>query len=169
MYRIRLSSSPAPNRNQVGGLPAENYLDMTLPFFRRSNSQRRIEDAIRRGVGVTEFSWLAPAAGDPDARRSTLQSILDSVREAMAAMHRPYGIDHVALALACRDHGGHIVCSNTLGVIRPASFYGPEGEARIGAFLDDIESIPAANRAWIDGALLSVGDLAFELTTPKAA
>jgi len=142
---------------------------MTLPFFRRANSQRRIEDAIRRGVGVTEFSWLAPRAGDPEARRSTLQTILVTVREAMAAMRRPYGIDHVALALACRDHNGRIVCANTLGVIRPASFYGAEGEARIAAFLDDVEAVPAADRARIDGALLSVGDLAFELSTPKAA
>ena len=159
----------APNCNQVRSWRADNYLDMTLPFFRRTNPQRRIEEAIRRGVGVTEFSWLAPKADDADARRSMLQTILVTVREAMSAMRRPYGIDHVALALACRDHNGKIVCANTLGVIRPASFYGPEGEARIAAFLDDVEAVPAASRAWIDGALLSVGDLAFELSTAKAA
>lgn len=142
---------------------------MILPFLRRGTPQRRIEDAIRRGVGVTEFSWEAPAPGDAAARRLSVETILASIREAMGGMRRPYGIDHVALALACRDQEGHIVCANTLGVIRPASFYGPEGEDRIAAFLDDIESVPAHRRAWIDGALLSVGDLAFELAEPRAA
>lgn len=142
---------------------------MILPFFRRSAAQRRIEDAIRRGVGVTEFSWDAPTPGDDDSRRSVIDSILDSVREAMGAMRRPYGIDQVALALACRDPQGRILCTNTLGIIRPSSFYGGDAEARIAAFLDDVEAVPAAHRATIDGALLSVGDLAFELAVPQAA
>ncbi len=118
---------------------------------------------------MTEFSWEAPAAGDARARHGAIEAILRSIREAMGSMKRPYGINHVALALACRDRDGRVVFSNTLGVLRPESFYGDESESRIAAFLDDVESVPAEQRGRIDGALLSIGDLAFELSLQSAA
>lgn len=135
----------------------------------RGAAERRIAEAVRRGVGVTEFTWDAPAAGDSHARHRVAETILASIREAMAAMRRPYGISQVAVALACRDHEGRVVCSNTLGVLKPESFYSEGGASRIAAFLDDVESVPAERRARIDGALLSLGDLAFELSLRPAA
>ncbi|MCE7929150.1 MAG: hypothetical protein HUU14_07055 [Dehalococcoidia bacterium] len=140
-----------------------------MPFFRRGAAERRVAEAIRQGIGVREFTWEAPAAGDTHARRRAIEAILASIREAMGSMRRPYGINHVAVALACRDHQGRVVCSNTLGVLRPESFYGDGSEARIAAFLDDVESVPGERRARIDGALLSLGDLAFELSLRTAA
>ncbi len=148
---------------------ADNLDEMRLPFYRRGAAERRIAEAIRQGVGVTEFSWEAPAAGDARARHGAIEAILRSIREAMGSMRRPYGINHVALALACRDRDGRVVFSNTLGVLRPESFYGDESESRIAAFLDDVESVPAEQRGRIDGALLSLGDLAFELSLQSAA
>lgn len=144
-------------------------MEMSILFFRRGVSQRRIAKAIREGVGVTEFRLRAPGEGEGDGRQVAIDGILSAVRDAMGRMRRPYGIDQVALALACRDHDGQILCANTLGVIRPAAFYGAEGEERIAAFMDDVEAMPAERRCYIDGALLSVGDLAYQLSEPQAA
>jgi hypothetical protein len=120
-------------------------------------------DAIRRGVGVRESAWPIPGALLERERADLAATILEWVRESMAGMRRPYGVDHVALAIACRDADGRLQCSRTLGVIRPGAFYSDDGPARIRAFLDDLESVPAGRRADIAAALLRVGDLAYEL------
>ena len=95
--------------------------------------------------------------------------IVGWVRSAMGEMRRPYGIDHVALALACRDTSGRILCSNSLGVSRPASFYGPEAGTRVEAFLRDVEQVRNEAEMEVVAALLSLGDLAFELRAERAA
>ena len=87
----------------------------------------------------------------------------------MGEMRRPYGIDHVALALACRDTSGRILCSNSLGVRRPASFYGPEAGTSVEAFLRDVDQVRNETEMEVVAALLSLGDLAFELRAERAA
>lgn len=139
-----------------------------LPFLRRQSTQERVERLIRDGVGVREAAWaLEPLPGG--GRRDTALEIIAWVRRVMADMRRPYGIDHVALALAARDQTGHVLCTNSMGVVRPATFYGDEGEDRVLAFLDDAGAIPADGNVRISAALLSLGDLAFELDLARAA
>ena len=137
--------------------------------MRRNSTHRRVESLIRQGVGVREASWEMAPAGDGPGRERLAGELATWVREAMATMRRPYGIDHVALALACRDSTGRVLSSSSLGVIRPGSFYGAEGVERIAGFLEDVELVRAAGAVNVSGALLSLGDLAFELDIARAA
>ncbi|MCK9517824.1 MAG: hypothetical protein M0R74_02175 [Dehalococcoidia bacterium] len=131
--------------------------------FRKFSSRRRVERLIRDGVGLREASWpLAEEAAAP-VRQVLTEDIVAWVREAMGEMRRPNGIDQVALALACRDGAGRVQLSNAFGVVRPKAFYEEDGVARVAAFLEDVEAVPATKRHEIVGALLSLGDIAYEL------
>jgi len=159
---------------KAAGAAVENY-DVILPFLRRPSTHRKVEQLIRQGVGVREASWHLPssAQGSPAAHAlastKAVESIVVWVRKAMTEMRRPYGIDHVALALACRDASGKVLCSNALGVVRPGSFYAPEGATRVEAFLRDVEQVRDQAGVEVVAALLSLGDLAFELGVSRAA
>ncbi|MGH2632851.1 MAG: hypothetical protein ACRDG3_05530 [Tepidiformaceae bacterium] len=148
---------------------------MILPFLRRPTTHQQVEHLIRQGVGVREASWHLPSSAQDSAdahalaSKSAVESIVGWVRKAMGEMRRPYGIDHVALALACRDESGKVLCSNALGVVRPASFYEPEGATRVEAFLRDVEHVRDQAGVEVVAALLSLGDLAFELGVTRAA
>lgn len=137
--------------------------------FRTALTRRRIQRLIRNGVGVHEATWEIPEAGDGLARQAVVDDIARWVRQSMGEMRRPYGIDHIALALACRDSAGRVHCANSLGVIRPSAFYGIEGPRRIAAFFDDIESVQVTRPLEIVGALLSLGDIAYQLDMARAA
>lgn len=133
-------------------------------WFRRSKARRRFERLVRQGVGVREGHWPVPGSTPPEGEGEPLaDAIITWVREAMGEMRRPNGVDYVALALACRDASGRVQCSNTFGVVRPVAFYSGEGPEWVAAFLDDVEAVPPARRHEIVGALISVGDLVYEL------
>lgn len=142
---------------------------MLLQFLRRNDTHRRVRQLIGDGVGIRESQWPMAEPGDEPARAELAEDVASWVRRAMGEMRRPYGIDHVALALACRDQGGAVVTSTSLGVIRPGSFYGADGITRIAGFLEDVERVRRDAPMQIAGALLSLGDLAFELGTARAA
>lgn len=140
-----------------------------MQLFHRPSTPRRVERLIREGVGVREASW--PMQPDADAARVEYlaESIVAWVRCSMGDMRRPYGVDHVALALACRDESGSIVATSSLGVLRPMNFYeeGPSAEVR--GFLDDAMGSAGDPPAEVLAALLSLGDIAFELQGGRAA
>lgn len=134
-----------------------------VPFLRRQRTHRRIEALIRQGVGVREATWPMPARNDEPARAALAGELLGWVRASLGEMRRPYGINQVALALAGRDLGGAVFCANSLGVVRPSSFYSSEGPDGILAFLDDLDGVRGDGEVRIAAALLSLGDLAYEL------
>lgn len=136
-------------------------------FNRKSGTHRKVEQLIRDGVGVRESSWNLPAGSDRVALDALAEPMSRWVRDSMSEMRRPYGIDHVALALACRDQDGRILVSNSFGVVRPGLFYGAEGEGRIAAFLDDVGASGDGPREVV-GALLSLGDIAFSMNAKAA-
>lgn len=109
-----------------------------------------------------EASWRLDTHG-PDAADALVDDVVSWVRTSMAAMRRPYGIDHVALALAARDDSGRVVCTNSLGVLRPQSFYGEAGPEHVRAFLGDAARAMEGRPGDMVGALLSLGDIAYEL------
>ena len=137
-----------------------------LSFIRRQSTQQRVERLIRDGVGVREAAWELHPDGESPANLAG--EIRDWVQKVMADMRRPYGIDHVALALAARDDRGSVLCTNSLGVVRPTSFYEDGSVDRIVAFLDDAELAGSRRPVRISAALLSLGDLAFELNGAAA-
>ncbi len=160
-----------PSRNRISTqnqLSEADSQDVILALHKHL-TRRRLQRLIRDGIGVRESAWALPPLDDAPGRARVVQEITGWVRASMGEMRRPYGIDHVALALACRDASGRIVCTNALGVIRPKAFYGDEGVDRITAFMDDLRSVPAAPRREVVGALLSLGDLAYELEFARAA
>lgn len=137
--------------------------------FRSRNSSTRIRELIRRGVGLRERSWPAPDLSTTGARDQVAADILAFVRECMAAMRRPHGIDHVALALSVQSGEGSVLCSSSLGVVRPLDFYRDEGPAGIRAFIDDAASLSATRPVEITAALVCLGDIAFALSHEPAA
>jgi hypothetical protein len=140
-----------------------------MPLFRKQSTHRRVETLIREGVGVRQSTWQLAPPGDLPAADRLADAVLVWVRECMAGMRRPYGIDHVALALACRDGSGRVVCSTSLGVVRPATFYTNDPAAGIRGFLDDAARVAGDGGAEMVGALLSLGDIAFRLDRGPAA
>jgi hypothetical protein len=140
-----------------------------VPFFSRHSVHRRVERLIREGIGVREARWEVELPAAPNDAHVIAQTIVDWVRLSMGHMRRPYGIDHVALALAARDPGGRMVCSTSLGVLRPLSFYGEGPAAEVAAFLGDVARACPAGPVELVGALLSLGDIAFELNGREAA
>lgn len=139
-----------------------------MGFLRKPTPHRRVEQLIRRGVGIHEASWALPEPTDA-APPELVEEIVGWVRRSMGEMRRPYGIDQVAFALACRDSSGTVLCSNSLGVIRPEVFYGPTGAERVAAFFDDVRAVRDRNPDEVVGALLSLGDLAYEIDSSRAA
>lgn len=131
--------------------------------FKKYAARRRIERLLHDGVGLRETSWDLAGDGIPRDTQDLIAPILDWVREAMAEMRRPNGIDQVALALACRDEDGRVLCSNSFGVLRPGAFYANDGVDRVTAFMADVEAVPREQRREIVGALLSLGDIAYEM------
>ncbi len=89
-------------------------------------------------------------------------------REEMAGMRRPGGIDQVVLALACRDGSGRVVCSASLGVVRPGAFYDGTAAAELAAALAAGREL-AGPAGEVLVALLRLGELAFELQGGQAA
>ena len=140
-----------------------------MPTFGKLSTHRRVQRLIRDGVGVRQSSWqLAPGA-DSASTESLVDAVLAWVRQSMGEMRRPYGIDHVALALACRDSSGRVVCTTSLGVVRPASFYAEDSARGIRGFLEDAGPFAATPGAEMVGALLSLGDIAYTLNGGGAA
>ena len=138
---------------------------LVMALFRRLSTHRKVERLIRDGVGVREACWRLE---NSEAHDDLVEGVLEWVKSSMGAMRRPYGIDHVALALAARDEAGRVVCSNSLGVLRPDSFYGDEGAGHVREFLGDARRVLGEKPCEVVGALLSLGDIAFELNAKAA-
>lgn len=100
---------------------------------------------------------------DPELAGPLVDEVVAWVQASMAKMRRPYGIDHVALALAARNTDGKVVCSNSIGVVRPQSFYDEAGPEQVRAFLADAATAMEGRPGEVVGALLSLGDIAYEL------
>lgn len=132
-----------------------------MHMFRRVSARRKVEGLIRDGVGLQECRWPAPR--NEEEAQSLQSEIIDWIRGSMGGMRKPYGINHVALALACRDTHGNIVLTNALGVERSEAYWGEEGEQKVAGFLGDVEQVPISRRMEVVGALLSLGDLAYAL------
>ena len=142
-------------------------LNRLLRRINRDPLRVRVEQAVRDGVGLRNEEWVIedwPAARPAMERLS--HSVVEWCRGQIADTRRPYGIDHLALAVACAEPGGPPIASTTFGVFRPMDFYREGGIAeRLSAFVHDL---PVAGRdersapVRFAAALFSWGDVARE-------
>ena len=142
-----------------------------LQRWRPDPVRRRIEESIRSGTGLSKGDWmLAAPAIEPAQIAQLAEDMRDWCRERIASIRRPYGIDQLALAVACATPGGDPLASTTFGVFRPVDFYSDEGIGdRLEAFLREvpIDDLNAELEAGAPGirfaaALFSWGDVARE-------
>lgn len=140
-------------------------LSALLRRFRPDPLRARVEDSIRRGTGLWKEEWLL---GDEPLDQADIQRLADQVigwcRARIAATRRPYGIDQIALAIACAEPGGLPLASTTFGVFRPVEFYQDAGvEQRVRQYLADLPLEDLNNRTGgirFAAALFSWGDVA---------
>ena len=112
-------------------------LSTLLRRFRPDPLRARVEESIKRGTGLSKQEWLLGeeplGPGDID---HLAQQLVEWCPGRIAATRRPYGIDQMALAIACAEPGGQPLASTTFGVFRPIEFYEADGvEQQVRAYL----------------------------------
>jgi len=109
---------------------------------------------------------LGPEPLTARAMEQLVEEIAEWCRERMAASRRPYGIDQMALAVACAEPGGSPIASTTFGVFRPVEFYTTDGVAeRLAGYMGSLPLSELNNRTGpirFAAALFSWGDVARE-------
>jgi hypothetical protein len=140
-------------------------LHRLLAHFRPDPLRVRVEAAVQRGSGLHRGEWLRVALPlDERALHEVADEIVGWCRDRMASSRRPYGIDQMALAIACAEPGGVPVASKTFGVFRPLDFYREDGVAeRVSEFVRavDLERVNAMRGGVrFAAALFSWGDVA---------
>ena len=113
---------------------------LRLPF-QRPRLEDEIEACIRAGTGLRQEQWLWTKEEIEHHDLLALSgSMVDWCSETMGSFRRPYGIDHVALSVACARPGQPIIASATFGVFRPVHFYQEEGpRQQLEAFLHNLD------------------------------
>lgn len=103
--------------------------------------RRQIERSIQAGVGLHRYEWvLADRPVTGEALKAMAARICDWCAETMARTRRPYGLDQMAVAVACARAGGEPVASASFGVFRPVEFYQEGGTRdRIAEFLAGLD------------------------------
>lgn len=140
-------------------------LDRLLGRFQPVSLRARVEASIDRGTGLHRGEWLVEDRPiDREALDRVTDEMLEWCRERIAETRRPYGIDQLALAVACAEPGGSPLASQTFGVFRPVEFYEDGGVAeRVADFMRSVqvEELNHLDRSVrFAAALFSWGDVA---------
>lgn len=133
--------------------------------WRRRSIERQIEACIRSGTGLHQEQWLCDAL---PIEREALVDLSGQISEwclrTMASLRRPYGIDQVALSVACAHPGNPPLATVTFGVFRPLEFYADEGpRQQLESFVQgiDVHKLNARpDPVRFAAALFSWGDIA---------
>jgi len=139
-------------------------LSQLLQRLRPRDSVRdRVEQSISRGTGLRKGEWVLDAHPiDETAFVATTEAMLTWARDCMAETRRPYGIDQMALAVACAEPGATPLASASFGVFRPVEFYEDGGVAdRVTAFMQNlrIDGLDSRSSVRFAAALFSWGDV----------
>lgn len=112
-----------------------------LKRFRNDSLRDEVEESLRQGTGLRKGEWVVLSPFADDALASTAEEVVSWCREEMAETRRPYGIDQLALAIACAEPGGEPIASTSFGVFRPVEFYQDGGVAeRVEQFFEDLDA-----------------------------
>jgi hypothetical protein len=130
----------------------------------RHSLRDRVEQSISSGTGLRKSEWvLTDHPIDDDTIATTTEAMLDWCRDGIAATRRPYGIDQLALAVACAEPGATPIASSSFGVFRPVEFYEEGGIAdRVTLFMKNlrVEDLDQRSAIRFAAALFSWGDVA---------
>ena len=155
-----------PPRGRLSMIPWGRRMDRSrswLNGWRRWRAERGLARALRRaladGVGLYRAAW------DLDPAREASADLFAWLEGAISQTRRPYGMDQVALSLACSPRAGAPLASASFGAFRPQDLYLPASPLRreIGVFIDTLPVAPiVAGTAplRLGAVLLSWGDLA---------
>jgi len=123
-----------------------------------------VEQSISRGTGLRKAEWVLDEHPiDEAALAATTEALLTWTRDCIATTRRPYGIDQMALAVACAEPGATPLASASFGVFRPPEFYEDGGIAdRVTAFMQNLrtEDLDSRSSVRFAAALFSWGDVA---------
>ena len=140
-------------------------LSELLRRFRPDPLRERVEASIRGGTGLRRGEWLLNESPFEEAAiERVTEQMVTWCQEQIASTRRPYGIDQMALAVACAIPGGSPLASETFGVFRPQEFYVEGGVAdRVAGFthalsLEELNRLTSSVR--FAAALFSWGDVA---------
>ena len=90
-----------------------------LRKLRRDPLRARVEASIRRGTGLRKGEWLlTEMPADADLVASLASEIVDWCQEQIGETRRPYGVDQLALAVACAEPGGGFYAHAVVAVCR---------------------------------------------------
>jgi hypothetical protein len=142
-------------------------LQRLLARFQPASLRSRVEASIDRGTGLHRGEWLVESMPlDAAELTRVTDEVVAWCRERISTTRRPYGIDQMALAIACAEPGGSPLASQTFGVFRPVEFYAEGGVSeRIEGFMHSIrvEELNRRDRpVRFAAALFSWGDVARE-------
>ena len=94
----------------------------------RRRLKQEVERNLKAGVGLHRREWLL---SDGEISKESLKALAEEIvawcAETIAETRRPYGIDHLAAAIACARPGDAPLASASFGVFRPADFYNEGG------------------------------------------
>jgi hypothetical protein len=136
--------------------------------------RRRVEESIKQGTGLSKGEWLLVEPPFDDSSVDRLAGeMIEWCQHRIAESRRPYGIDQMALAVACAVPGGKALASASFGVFRPIEFYAEGGVAeRLGHFLHSV-NLEDLNRretgVRFAAAIFSWGDVARDTIFADAA
>lgn len=110
-------------------------------WFRRRAIERQVEECIRAGTGLRQEQWLWP---EPPMAEDDLRVLSDQIvgwcRDTMASFRKPYGIDQVALSVACAHPGKPPLATMTFEVFRPIEFYQEGGpREQVASFIQNLD------------------------------
>lgn len=91
--------------------------------FRRDRLRAEVEASLKRGTGLRKEEWLLHTPMASGSLERTAGEVIDWCQEKIGETRRPYGVDQMALAIACAEPGGDPIASKTFGVFRPVDFY----------------------------------------------
>jgi hypothetical protein len=130
----------------------------------RDSIRDRVEQSISRGTGLRKSECVLDRHPiDVDVMAATTEAMLSWSRDCIAETRRPYGIDQMALAVACAEPGATPLASASFGVFRPVEFYEDGGVAdRVTAFMQNlrVDDLDQRSSVRFAAALFSWGDVA---------
>ncbi len=130
-------------------------------LLQRRSLRRAVRQALESGVGLYHATWRM----ERGASATAADELIAWCRQVLGAMHRPYGVDSVSLAIAAMAAGNRPLASANFAILHPVDFYAgsieTETRATLSRWSDELIFEQPAVRLSV--VLFSWGDLTQEL------